>query len=118
MSDEQEKKPAIVREAKQAGEVLCRWAWAEPAVWTLRMLTALEEGVRGGKWFSLIDKVSSRRMLDRAFEQVEAKGKGKAVGVDRQTVEMYGERQEEQQGDEGKGKGVAQHLGDPGRAAQ
>jgi len=96
MSDEQEKKPAIVREAKQAGEVLCRWAWAEPAVWTLRMLTALEEGVRGGKWFSLIDKASSRRMLDRAFELIESKGKGKAVGVDRQTVEMYGERQEEQ----------------------
>jgi RNA-directed DNA polymerase len=96
MSSEQEKKPAIVHDATQAGEVLYRWGWAEPAVWTLRMLTALEEGVKGGKWFSLIDKVSSRRMLDRAFELIEAKGKGKAVGVDHQTVEMYGKRQEEQ----------------------
>ena len=99
MSGEQEKKPAIVQEAKQAGEVLYRWAWVEPAVWTLAerpRLTALEEGVKGGKWFSLIDKVSSRRMLDRAFELIEAKGKGKAVGVDHQTVEMYGKRQEEQ----------------------
>jgi RNA-directed DNA polymerase len=99
MNEEQERKPAIVQDAKQAGEVLCRWAWAEPAVWRLAgrpRLTALEEGVKGGKWFSLIDKVSSRRTLNRAFELIEEKGKGKAVGVDYQTVEMYGERQEEQ----------------------
>ncbi len=96
MSRKQEGTPAPVQEAKQAGEVLYRWGWAEPAVWTLRMLTALEAGVKGGKWFSLIDKVSSRRMLNRAFELIEAKGAGKAVGVDHQTVEMYGERQEEQ----------------------
>src|SRR5260370_12422435 len=96
MSRKQEGTPAPVQEAKQAGEVLYRWGWGEPAVWTLRMLTALEAGVKGGKWFSLIDKVSSRRMLNRAFELIEAKGAGKAVGVDHQTVEMYGERQEEQ----------------------
>ena len=30
----------------------------EPKVWTERMLTALEQGVKGGKWFSLIDKVT------------------------------------------------------------
>ena len=47
--------------AKQAGEIRARWAWVEPAVWTERMLTALEEGVKGGKWFSLIDKVYTRR---------------------------------------------------------
>jgi hypothetical protein len=28
---------------------------AEPCVWTERMLTALVEGVKGGKWFSLMD---------------------------------------------------------------
>ena len=50
-------------EAKQAGEVRARWAWAEPCVWTERMLTALEEGVKGGVWFSLIDKVSAPRVL-------------------------------------------------------
>ena len=34
-----------------------RWFWAEPAVWTERMLTALEEGVKGGRWYCLWDKV-------------------------------------------------------------
>ncbi len=53
----EEVKPATVSRClgtKQAGEVAGRWAWTEPVVWTLRMLTALEEGVKGGKWFSLI----------------------------------------------------------------
>jgi hypothetical protein len=38
--------------AKQAGEVRARWAWVEPTVWTDRMLTALEDGVKGGKCWS------------------------------------------------------------------
>ena len=41
--------------AKQVGEVRVRWAWVERTVWTDRMLTALERGVKGGVWFSLID---------------------------------------------------------------
>ncbi|MHB1174577.1 MAG: hypothetical protein ACYCZJ_05595 [Sulfuriferula sp.] len=32
-------------------------AWVEAAVWTGRMLAALDNGVQGGKWFSLMDKV-------------------------------------------------------------
>jgi hypothetical protein len=35
--------------AKQAGETRTRWSWVEPSVWSERMLTALEEGVKGGK---------------------------------------------------------------------
>jgi RNA-directed DNA polymerase len=58
------------------------------------MLTALEEGVRGGKWFSLIDKVSSARVLKWAFTRVQANGG--AAGVDHQTIAMY-EQQLEQQ---------------------
>jgi hypothetical protein len=55
-----EKKPATVPQgAKQAGENRASWPWVEPEVWTDRMLTALEKGVKGGKWFSLIDKVYS-----------------------------------------------------------
>ena len=46
--------------AKPAGEIRARWAWVEPEVWTERMLTALEQGVIGGKWYSLIDKVYAR----------------------------------------------------------
>jgi RNA-directed DNA polymerase len=57
------------------------------------MLTALEVGVKGGKWFSLIDKVSAPRVLLRAFEQVKAKGG--AAGVDHQTIAMYEQRLEQ-----------------------
>ena len=40
--------------AKQAGEIHARWAWVEASVWTDRMLTALENGAKGGMWFSLV----------------------------------------------------------------
>jgi len=30
---------------------------AEASIWTERMITALVNGVKGGRWFSLIDKV-------------------------------------------------------------
>jgi RNA-directed DNA polymerase len=43
--------------AKQAEETYSRWPWVERSVWSERMLQALETGVKGGKWFSLIDKV-------------------------------------------------------------
>lgn len=49
--------------ATQAGKVPLkvqrreRWLWAETSVWTDRMLAALEYGVKGDVWFSLIDKV-------------------------------------------------------------
>jgi len=83
-----EKKPAVVPEpAKQAGEIRARWAWVEPEVWTERMLTALEQGVKGGKWFSVMDKVYTRGNLRKAFEQVKANGG--AAGVDHQTIEMF-----------------------------
>ncbi|CAN5637977.1 hypothetical protein BH20ACI3_BH20ACI3_34050 [soil metagenome] len=52
----------------------------KPAVWSERMLTALEQGVKGGKWFSLIDKVYRPANLQRAFARVKA-NKG-AAGVD------------------------------------
>ena len=42
--------------AQQDGEAAARrerWAWAEPGVWTDRMLAALEQGVQGGVWFRL-----------------------------------------------------------------
>jgi len=36
---------------------MTKWDWTEPLVWTKRMLAALESGVKGGKWYSLIDKL-------------------------------------------------------------
>ncbi len=51
------------------------------------MLTALEQGVKGGKWYSLMDKVCSQANLLAAFNSV-AKNKGSA-GVDHKTIEMF-----------------------------
>jgi RNA-directed DNA polymerase len=78
---------AVPAEAKQAGETNDRWSWVEPSVWTPRMLTALEQGVKGGKWFSLIDKVYAPDNLTAAFARVAANGG--AAGVDHQTVAQY-----------------------------
>jgi RNA-directed DNA polymerase len=76
--------------ATQVGDVRARWAWAEPSVWTDRMLTALEHGVKGGIWFSLIDKVYSPANLFASYTKVAA-NQG-ASGIDRVTVRGF-ERQ-------------------------
>ena len=54
------------------------------------MLTTLEQGVEGGKWFRLFDKVFAERNLWAAFQQV-ARNDG-AAGVDHATVQDF-ERQ-------------------------
>jgi RNA-directed DNA polymerase len=50
-------------QAKQAGETSSIAQWAHPKVWTERMLATLEQGVKGGKWHTLIDKVFDQRNL-------------------------------------------------------
>lgn len=88
MTKSTEEQPESVPEkATRDGETLARWHWVEPSVWTERMLTALEQGVRGGKWYSLIDKMLNEYTLRSAFYQV-ARNEG-AAGVDRVTVEMF-----------------------------
>jgi RNA-directed DNA polymerase len=82
--------PARVRatDAKQAGETQIRkWDWAEHSVWTDRMLEALEKGVRGGVWFSLIDKVVRPRTLLAAWMRVKA-NRGSA-GTDHQSIKDF-----------------------------
>jgi RNA-directed DNA polymerase len=76
-----------VTEAKHAGETQPDWTWVEPVVWTKRMLQALEKGVKGGRWFSLMDKVWSLGNLHRSFEIVKANDG--APGADRQTIAMF-----------------------------
>jgi hypothetical protein len=49
-----------VPKAKQGREVPQKWDWTEASVWTESMLATLERGIKGGKWFSLIDKVWKR----------------------------------------------------------
>ena len=73
--------------AKQVEDASSRWDWVEPAVWTERMLTALEQGVKGGIWFTLIDKVYSESNLRAAAAKVIA-NQG-AAGVDHVSVEQF-----------------------------
>ena len=82
-----EDQPAIVPLAQQAGETLARWRWVKPSAWTVRMLATLEQGVEGGKWFRLFDKVFSERNLLAAFQQVASKDG--AAGVDHVTVTQF-----------------------------
>jgi len=51
------------------------------------MLAALGNGVKGNKWFSLIDKVYRPSTLQLAWEQVKA-NKG-AAGIDKQSIENF-----------------------------
>ena len=61
-------------------------------IWTDPMLTALENGVKGGKWFSLIDKTRRPMVLRNAWKKVRAnKGAG---GVDKISIEMFEKNQE------------------------
>lgn len=63
------------------------WSWVDRSIWTERMLAALGNGVRGGKWFSLIDKVYRPATLRSAWQQVLV-NRG-AAGVDRLSVERF-----------------------------
>lgn len=56
------------------------------------MLAALGNGVKGGKWFSLIDKVYRAETLRAAWQKVKANAG--AAGVDGQSVERFAARAE------------------------
>jgi RNA-directed DNA polymerase len=62
-------------------------ARVKASVWTDRMLSALGNGVKGGKWFSLMDKVYAPKTLEVAWAKVRA-NKG-AAGVDGQSIERF-----------------------------
>jgi RNA-directed DNA polymerase len=59
----------------------------EADVWTDRMLAALGNGVKGGKWYSLMDKVYTPKTLKLAWKKVRA-NKG-AAGVDNISIEKF-----------------------------
>ena len=74
-------------EGKQGGDIWDRWSWVSRAAWTSRMLAALEDGVRGGVWFSLIDKAwSTKTLFASATKVLDNKG---AAGVDHVGVEEF-----------------------------
>jgi RNA-directed DNA polymerase len=56
------------------------------------MLETLEAGIKGGHWFSLIDKVYQPANLWRSWERIKANGG--AAGVDQETVKMFARHEE------------------------
>lgn len=86
--------PGVAETPIQGREVRTRWAWTEPTVWTDRMLAALENGVKGGQWFSLIDKVWKPENLRSGWERV--KRNGGSGGSDGQSLSQF-ERQAEEE---------------------
>ena len=64
-----------------------QWWWAEASIWTERMVSALGNGVKGGKWYSLMDKVVRPTTLAAAWRKV-ARNHG-AAGVDGQSIERF-----------------------------
>jgi len=76
--------------AKQAVDIMPEHelrAWLKAKAWTDRMLAALVNGVKGNKWFSLIDKVARSDTLLHAWELVR-RNRG-AAGVDKVTIERF-----------------------------
>ena len=73
--------------ATQGAEAAHDYPWAEASIWTERMLSALVNGVKGGKWYSLMDKVCAPKTLAVAWTRVRS-NKG-AAGVDGQSTGRF-----------------------------
>lgn len=89
---EQLQAPSVLDEARQGAEAR-DWSWVEASVWTERMVSALVNGVKGGCWFSLIDKVYAPATLALAWAKVRSRGG--AAGVDGQSLERFAARSED-----------------------
>lgn len=83
----------VTDEGKSKSDRRLMWQWAEASIWTDAMLTALETGVKGRKWFSLFDKVYRKSSLEEAWKKVRA-NKG-AAGVDKLTISKFEFKKEE-----------------------
>ena len=86
-SESVSEKAEVPARAKQAEPAPAEWPWTDRTIWTERMLAALGNGVRGNKWFSLIDKVYRPATLQAAWEQVKS-NRG-AAGIDGQSIEAF-----------------------------
>ncbi|MCE5336618.1 MAG: group II intron reverse transcriptase/maturase, partial [Desulfobacteraceae bacterium] len=77
---------------KQTGETRSK-DWVERTIWTDRMLEALDKGVKGDVWFSLIDKVYRPKTLYAAWQAVRRNGG--SAGTDHESIERFEEKLEE-----------------------
>ncbi|MFM8442664.1 MAG: reverse transcriptase domain-containing protein [Methylococcus sp.] len=78
--------PTVPNRAKQGAEAR-GIPGVEASIWTERMVSALVNGVEGGKWYSLMDKVYAPNTLALAWARVRA-NQG-AAGVDGQSVGRF-----------------------------
>ena len=60
---------AVPARATRAGETQRDWSWVEPTVWTARMLTTLEVGVKGGRWYNFFFADHGLFSLQNAYDQ-------------------------------------------------
>jgi RNA-directed DNA polymerase len=80
---------------QQAGEARDPWWWVERSVWTERRLTRLTSGEPADRvWFRLADKTYASANLTSAFQKVWQNGG--SAGADRQTVEHFARKAEEE----------------------
>ena len=109
--------PGVSARTIQGAETHGRdWTWVEGTVWNERMLAALGNGVRGGKWFSLIDKVYRAQTLKAAWHKV--KSNAGAAGVDGQSVERFESRAEQYLEELGQTLRVGQYRPQPIRRVE
>ena len=80
---EEQVPPVSRKETKRGTEI----PGIEPRVWTERMQAALVRGVKGNRWFSLIDKVDAAETLALAWERVRSNAG--SSGVDGMSIERY-----------------------------
>jgi len=79
---------SVPNEARQDVETEGQdWSWVEESIWTERMLTVLGNGIKGGKWYSLMDKAYRLSTLERSWQRV-AGNKGSS-GVDGQSIVRF-----------------------------
>jgi RNA-directed DNA polymerase len=88
MAKRTDQPPAIVPfAATPAGPPPSVQEWANRSVWTERMLKTLVDGVRGGRWHTLVDKVY--QPMNLLLASISVLGNEGAAGVDHQTVEHF-----------------------------
>ena len=84
---------ASAEKAIQGGEAPRDFAWAEVSVWTKRMLSALGNGVKGGKWYRIGGQGVRAQHAGGGLD--ESSGQQRRGGVDGQSIERFAARAEE-----------------------
>ena len=78
MSDTKAQRASAVPARATQGAEVRKDTWMEASVWTERMVSALVNGVKGGRWYSLMDKVFAPATMEAAWESLgQSRGRGR-----------------------------------------